>query len=149
MVTSPVVDTEDLGRCCFDRRESSRRNPRARFIRRSFLDGKMSVDRLSDSDRQVLRLVHDEEASRRNPPRTFHGWYVFRADSVRSVGWDISPDPTPKNPWHSEVVRPESLEDEDEFLQNCSKIASQSRWVDRPMSQEIEEFLEQASDMLD
>ncbi len=148
MVAQYVDDSEDLGRCCFDSRDSGRPRPRSRFIRRSFVNGLMSVDRLQDVDVYVLRCVHDAEALARTPPRTFHGWYVFTAATVRSAGWEVYPDPTNRNPWHSQVHLPDSMEEEDDFLQSCNKIASQSHWLVRPMSQADEEFLADVSDHL-
>lgn len=130
VATDCVVDTEALGRCCYDRRESGRHRPRGRFIRRSFVNGQMSVDRLSDDNVQTLCRLHDAEARRRNNQR-FHGWYVFMAVAIRSVGWGVAPCPTPTNQWHAEVSRPD-LEQDDVVLQNCNKIASQARWQDRP-----------------
>ena len=148
MVTQYVDDSEDLGRCCFDSDDSGRLRPRARFIRRSFVNGLMSVDRLQHADTYVLRCVHDAEALNRTPPRTFHGWYVFTAASVRSAGWEVYADQTTRNPWHSQIHLPGSLDDDD-LLQSCNKIASQSQWHVRPMSQADEEFLADVSGRLD
>ena len=141
MVAEHVDDTETLGRCCFERKEAGRRNPRGRFIRRSFINGLMSVDRLESADIQVLCTVHDAEAVVRKPPRIFHGWYVFTVASVRATGWDVQPDPTCVNPWHAEVCLPDLLEQEDDLLQNCNRIASQASWRARPLSLGDEEFL--------
>ena len=133
VTTGCIADTEALGRCCYDRRESGgseRLHPRARFIKRSFsLNGQMSVDRLSDDNDQTLCRLHDEEALSRK--QRFHGWYVFKAVAVRSVGWGVAPCPTRANQWHAEVSRPDPEQD-DVLTQNCSKIASQASWRDRP-----------------
>lgn len=149
MVTSCVDDTEALGRCCFDSKEARRRNPRGRFIRRSFVDGLMSVDRLESADIQILCGVHDAEAVERKPPRSFHGWYVFTAASVRTAGWEANPDPTCANPWHAEVCLPNLVEQEDNLLQNCNRIASQASWHERPLSSADEDFLARAADSID
>ena len=148
MVAKYIDDAETLGRCCFDRREAGRRNPRSRFIRRSFVDGSMSVDRLESADIQTLCNLHVAEAVTRKPPQSFHGWYVFVAGLVRSTGWDVNSDPTGANPWHAEVCLPDLIEQGDEFLQSCSKVASQASWRARPLSQEDEEFLARATDGL-
>ena len=108
----------------------------------------MSVDRLQSADVYALCKLHDTEAIRRDPPRTFHGWYIFTAEAVRSAGWDVSPDPTTENPWHSQIRRIDASEQGDAFVQNCQKIASQSWWKDRPMSRDTEDFLEQVTEPL-
>ena len=89
MVTSKVNDDENLGRCCFDTNDAERNNPRTRFIQRSFVDGRMSVDRLTLADVQQLNGIHGDEARRRDPPRIFQGWYVFLAAnaSVSRLGY--------------------------------------------------------------
>ena len=149
MVSQYIGDSEDLGRCCFDSRDARRQRPRIRFIRRSFdRQGLMSVDRFQSADIFTLCDLHDAEAVNRSPPRTFHGWYIFTAGAVRTAGWDVNPDPTTTNPWHSQVHLPDSLDEEDAFVENCQKIASQSRWRDRPMSRDTEDFLEQATEPL-
>ena len=132
VTTGCVADTEALGRCCYDRRESGesgRHKPRMRFIKRSFLNGQMSVDRLSDDNDQTLCRLHDAEALSRT--QRFHGWYVFKAVAVRSVGWGVAPCPTSANQWHAEVSCPDPEQD-DVLTQNCSKVASQASWRDRP-----------------
>ena len=150
MVSQYIIgNSEDLGRCCFDRQHSRRKRPRTQFIKRSFdRQGLMSVDRLQDVDVYFLCNLHDAEATRRRPPRTFHGWYVFTAKIVRSAGWDVNPDPTKENPWHSQICQMDETEEEDDFVQNCQKIASNSWWKDRPMSRDTEDFLEQVTEPL-
>lgn len=154
MVTQNIGDPEDLGRCCFESKESGRRNPRVRFLRRSFVGGAMSVDRLESADSWSLCNLHDLEGSRRTPPRDFYGWYVFTAALVRSVEWCVVSEPTPENPWHAEVHRQlGTTEQEDHFLQDCNKVASQARWSARligpesarPIKADDEEFLENVS----
>lgn len=152
MVSQHLIgDSEDLGRCCFDSRDARRHRPRTRFIRRSFdRQGLMSVDRLENADVHALRRLHDAEGMERRPtPRTFHGWYVFSAGAVRNAGWDVRPDPTTNNPWHSQVHLSDSSDEEDAFIESCQKIASQSWWKDPPMSQDTEDFLEQVTEPLD
>ncbi len=92
----------------------------------------MSVDLLLQADTQQLSRVHDAEAILRNPPRTFHGWYVFIAAIVRSVGWEVTPDPTGDNPWHAEVSLSGSMDEEDAFIQDCEKVAANASWQARP-----------------
>ena len=91
----------------------------------------MSVDMLDNADLHRLTALHDQEGRNRLPSRGFHGWYVFVADSARSVGWDVHSRPTAENPWHAEVLRPVPEEDKDDFLENCNLIASYSNWLPR------------------
>ena len=109
----------------------------------------MSVDLLRRADVQQLSLLHDTEAQSRVPPRIFHGWYVFSAATVRSVGWNVTPAKTDVNPWHAEVILSSSVDEEDAFIEHCEKIAASASWKVRPMSRSDEEFLEQAADSLD
>ena len=137
-----IGDHEALGRACFDSDQAGRRKPRTRFIERSFVGGECSVDLLDRADHHRLASLHDHEGAVRVPPRTFHGWYVFSADAVRSVGWDAWPDPTLENPWHAEVRKGQIGDADDANRQNCEKVAALSLWRDRPMSREDEEFLD-------
>ena len=146
MDRSKVESNESLGRCCFDSSDAERKNPRTRFIRTSFVKGEMSVDRLSWADIHRLNVLHAEEGSRRQPPRTFQGWYEFRANKVRSVGWEVSPDETDENPWHAKIVPLDSMDEADAFTQQCEKIAAAASWRPRPMLPAIEEFLEEVSE---
>ena len=147
MATQCIGDSENLGRGCFDSGDSSRSKPRVQFIKRSFLRGLMSVDRLDSADVQTLCSVHDAEGMGRVPPKMFYGWYVFSAALVRSADWCVYPEPTCTNSGHAEVCRPND-HDEDNVLQKCTEIASQTIWQARLMSQEAEEFLARASDSL-
>ena len=108
----------------------------------------MSVDRLLLANIQRLTSLHDAEANRRVPPRTFHGWYVFKAEIVRVAAGDIKADPTPENPWHAEAIRPDPVEGKDALTQFFGKIAASASWQARPMSTSDEEFLEQTVDGL-
>ena len=127
MAHDQISDHENLGRACFDSGEAGRKRPRHRFISKSFIDGKMSVDRLDDADYQRLTQIHTNEGQYRNPSRTFHGWYTFPASNVLSMGWEVQSDPTPTNPWHAEVDCG-SLEDNDAHRQRCVDLASQACW---------------------
>ena len=149
MTLPTIADSEDLGRCCFDRKQARRDRPRIQFIKRSFDRGPMSVDRLQWADERELSQIHDEEAAKRSPPRDFHGWYVFTAGIVWSAGWDVRPDPTTTNACHAQIhLGGLALEDEDAFLTSCQKVASLSRWKDRPLSRETETFLQDVTDQL-
>ena len=145
----PVGEHEQLGRVCFDRDQAGRKNPRTRFIERAFVDGEMSVDRLDSADIQCVTRLHIQEGEGRNPPRTFHGWYVFTVGIVLSVGWVVKPEKTPSNPWHAEVVCNLSVDEADAHLQHCGKIASLARWKDRPMGRGDEEFFDRLLDNLE
>ena len=145
MSTNRVDDLEQLGRCCFDSDQAGRKNPRLRFIRRSFVQQRMSVDLLLKADIQHLTRVHDEEGKDRNSPQRFHGWYVFLAETVRANGAEIEPDPTPTNDWHANVISPDPVEGADALDHFFGKIAANAYWRERPIGHSLEEFLEQVS----
>jgi hypothetical protein len=108
----------------------------------------MSVDRLGEADIQGLAGLHDLEGQGRNPPKNFHGWYVFLANIVRSVGWQVKPQGTKDNEWHAEVSLPSGMDDKDAFKQHCQRLATNSNWKPRPMNPSDEEFLDRIADKL-
>ena len=149
MTLPTIADSEDLGRCCFDRKQAHRNRPRIQFIKRSFDRGPMSVDRLQRADERELSQIHDEEAAKRSLPRDFHGWYVFTAGIVRSAGWDVRLDPTTINACHAQVhLQCLASDHEDAFITSCQKVASLSHWRDRPLTQDTESFLRDVSSRL-
>ena len=147
MATDRVDDAEPIGRCCFDSKQAGRPNPNARFIRKSFYEGGMSVDRLGNADVQYLARLHRNEGQNRKPEQLFRGWYVFSAATARSVGWEILPAPTVDNVWHAEIWPGES-EGPDAFKQHCLTIAANAVWRERPLMHADEEFLASVSEDL-
>ena len=148
MLSGKVDASEPLGRCCFSSSDAGRDRPRQRFVATSFVDGRMSVDRMETADLQRLTLLHDEEGAGRVPARSFHGWYEFTAAVIRSVGWEAVPKRTAVNPWHAEVLWAAGDEDKDVFRERCLKLAADAVWRPRPMSSSDEEFLDQVSERL-
>lgn len=146
MTTTEAEDTDHLGRCCFDSKDSRRKRPTTRFIRRSFVNREMSVDYEPEMNIKYLTVLHSREGKQRPQQQTFYGWYVFGTNCVNSGGGDIVPDETNENPWHCNVVAPDSPEQSDELLHFYEKIAAHSRWVEQSDSQSelspsVEEFL--------
>ena len=149
MVAQHIDDNNSLGRGCFQSKEAHRNNPRAPYLRHSFVGGSMSVDWLDHADGHSLRDLHIEEAERRLPPRTrtFYGWHVFRAESLRLPGWHVEHDPTHANPWHTQVRLPDpDRQEADALLQDCTLVASKAIWKDLPLSPAVEEFLTEVTE---
>ena len=149
MSTNRVDDLEQLGRCCFDSGQAGRENPRFRFVRRSFIQRRMSVDLLLNADIQYLTRLHDDEGHNRNPEQRFHGWYVFPVEAVRLNGGEIEPDPTPSNTWHANVISPDPAEGADALDHFFGKIAAKAHWRERSIGPSLEEFLDHISRDLD
>ena len=104
----------------------------------------MSVDWLDHADIPSLCALHIEEAKLRTPlrTRTFYGWHVFRAESLRLPGWLVEHDRTTANPWHARVRLPDpDGQEADVLLQHCNVVSSKAIWKSPPLSPPVEGFL--------
>ena len=101
----------------------------------------MSVDRLDHADRQTLSDMHDKAAAPRKSVNEFYGWYVFQAQQARAVGWEVDPDPTPKNPWHAEIRNTQG--ERSALYEACQVVAADSRWDSKPLNPQLQDQLDE------
>ncbi len=134
-----IAPHEELGRGV-----SSGRN--ARRARRSNLpitefwprgnESGVSVDRLTEAGSvQALRIADRRDAER---GRTFYGWAVIAADAAGRNGRRVVATPiSDANPYHAEIVLPESAaRDKDELRRHAQQLRDSSHWRDRSWSSE-------------
>ena len=144
-----VANDETLGRGVFDGNVAGRTPPRANFFENelSYNQGHMSVDRMTYADSTVLCQVHDDDALRRGPNRTFYGWYTFPVALVRAIGLDVEPTQStdPRNEWHAEVSVPDSDSDmNDAITAYANAISSEAAWEPKPLNPGAQRDIEQA-----
>ena len=152
MIPCEIDSTERLGRGVFESQFAKVKTPRtrAKFYRKAFEAGPMSVDRLDYADIGRLCSIHDHEAASRRSINTFYGWYVFAAGLVRSCGMCVKYSRTRKNPWHSLVCLTGDGNEEDDALQSYfNALASETEWFPRPISPSLQRDVEEASAGLD
>ena len=145
-----IEDSDLIGRCCFFPDQAKREKPRRGFIKRCFAGQEMSVDHLKGPDMHFLTKLHDREGGNRSTPLIFYGWYVFEVSIARLNGGEVVLDKTDENPWHANVIHPDSTEGQDAIDQFFKEISENSHWRDREesfpmMLPSIEEFLEQVA----
>ena len=148
MIPCEIENSERLGRGIFESNFAKVRTPRARakFYRRAFNAGPMSVDRLDHADIDVLCSLHDQEAANRPSINNFYGWYVITAGLVRSSGMWVEYSRTTENPWHSLVGLPIAIDEVDDALQTYFNVlASETEWSPRPISSSVQRDIEEAS----
>lgn len=145
-----VEDGERLGHCVFESSNANRAKPRTRFFEDSIkhASGRMSVDRLTYADLDVLCAVHDDEALARGKNRTFYGWYWFTSDAVRAARLDVEPSPSTdvRNIWHADVLFADFDPSRSALiLRQANALHSACKWEPRPWNPQLRTDIEQAS----
>ena len=147
-----VEDKEILGHGIFHSKHAHRIPPRPSLFEDAlnYGHGNMSVDRLDYADKDVLCKVHDDEAHRRGPDRSFYGWLTFDTSLLRHIGLEVCPTPSTdaRNLWHADLVLPGfSTDDQDEITQVAEKLRAMARWEDRPLNPRVRADIEDAGRM--
>lgn len=131
----PIAAGEELGRGVFssrDARAAERGQVRAAvFLERPGVR-KISVDRLALSPSNEAVAIADAVAAGREGNRSFYGWAVITAAEVIAVGCVVVASPLQWNPYHADIVLPESAVDEWEQRQYALELAARARWLGRP-----------------
>ena len=137
-MTSAIPETiapwEELGRGVFSSKHAERAR-RSRVPHHVFLTppGKsdISVDRLGVSPIEDAAAIGDSVAAARSA--TFYGWAVVSADGASSSGRRVDSAPLLENPYHANIVLPESAaEDREEQKRHAQELADASLWRGRP-----------------
>jgi hypothetical protein len=142
---------EKLGRGVFDSSNANSKKPRqVRFFEDAIKHGagRMSVDRLTYADLDVLRDVHDDVAAGMGENRKFYGWLGFTSDTVRKVGLDAEPSPSAdvRNVWHADVLFPDFDRSRSALiLRYANALYSGCAWEPLPLGRLIMDDIEQAS----
>ena len=92
----------------------------------------ISVDRLTLAPPGEAVAIADAIASERKGNRSFYGWAVIAAAEVTSVGCAAVATPYAGNPYHADIVLPESAVDEWEQRQYALELAARAHWLGRP-----------------
>ena len=131
----PINESEDLGRGVFSRRDA-RAAERGQIRATVFLERpgarEMSVDRLTLSPSNEAVAIADAAAAGREGNRSFYGWAVITVAEVIGVGCVVVASPLQWNPYHADIVLPESAVDEWEQRQYALELAARARWLGRP-----------------
>lgn len=123
------IDTaETLGRRVLSSKEWKRAQRTSRFTYRVFLESQgktdISVDRLSLAPSRPVTEIACEVATGRG--RTFYGWAGVTAGGAMANGRSVRASPLPDgaNPWHADIVLPESVvEQRDEQKRHAQELA--------------------------
>ena len=133
----PVGDWEELGRCVFSR--SQRRIaanagviPYEVFLER-IGERKISVDRLNRTTPEEAAAKARRVGEQRNPARNFYGWAVIDAEQVRKAGCSVEHSPLLDNPYHADIVLPDSaMENQEKQEHYAFDLANMARWRPHP-----------------
>ena len=133
-VAGEIAPEEDLGRGVFSSRNRDRarrgKTPHHVFLER---EGRVeiSVDRLSCAPEIEMVEIADRVAANRNA--TFYGWGVVVEERARANGRRAIATPQPDNPYHADIVLPDSAaEDREEQKRHAQELADASTWRERP-----------------
>jgi len=90
----------------------------------------LSVDCLTVADRQALAEHHDLQ----RPPQRLQGWAQLSVENASKMDRRVIAAPIAGNPWHAEIVLPETEPTEfaDAQDQHALNLAMLSIWVERP-----------------
>ena len=91
------------------------------------------------SEISVDRMEHDEVvqhgediAAKRGANRTFYGWAVMLAATVRDADCDAESAPDPDNDWHAHIVMPQPAAlDTDLHDEYAGRLARRAVWQDK------------------
>ena len=129
-----VRSQEELGRGVFSSK-NAKRAKRSRIPAHVFLEKpgepKISVDRLSVAPLdEVVKIAEGVAAAR---SATFYGWALVAAERIRKNERQVVAAPLPDNPYHADILLPESAAEDREIQQrHAQELADASRWQDRP-----------------
>jgi hypothetical protein len=135
MIELPItVDgSEEVGRGIFDSKKAKHAragNISPRVFRERDGIKELSVDRLSFGAHSELSEIHDKE----RPGQSFQRWAKLSVQDATKNGREIFARPiVPTNPYHAEIVLPESpeLEFGEEQDQHALNLAMLSVWLPR------------------
>ena len=140
-VTSPgpVGEWEELGRAIFFRSHRRRASNTGLIPYQAFLEQagerRISVDRLTRAPLPDVAANARRVGEQRDPPRNFYGWAVVRVSQVRNAGCEVEDSPLPGNPYHADIVLPDSIEDNrDEQELYAVMLAGMARWRPCPLA---------------
>lgn len=90
----------------------------------------ISVDRLTIADSQVLIKHHDQQRA----PQRLHGWAQLSLQDAMGMNRQVLAAPLDGNPWHAEIIIPETDPTElaDAQDQHALNLAMRSSWLERP-----------------
>ena len=125
---------EELGRGVFST-NNAKRAKRSRIPAHVFLEKpgepKISVDKLSVAPLDEVVKIAEGVAVVRGA--TFYGWAIVAAERIRENGRQVVATPLPDNPYHADILLPESAaEDREKQQRHAQELADASRWQDRP-----------------
>ena len=131
----PITASEELGRGIFSRRDA-RAAERGQVRPTVFLERRglreISVDRLTLAPPDEAVTIADAVAAGRAGHQSFYGWAVLAASEAISVGCTVVATPYQWNPYHADIVLPESATDEWKQQQYALELAARARWLGRP-----------------
>ena len=85
-------------------------------------------------------MLGDRVAVGRGVGRTFYGWAIIAVKDAEKNGRRVAASPLPCNPYHSDIVLPDSAaENREEQMCHAQELADISRWRGRPDSTTIDE----------
>ncbi len=125
---------EELGRGVFSSK-NAKRAKRSRVPAHVFLEKlgepKISVDRLSVAPLDAVVKVAERVAVGRGA--SFYGWAIVIAKRIRENRREVVATPLPDNPYHADILLPETAaDDREEQQRHAQELADASRWKDRP-----------------
>lgn len=133
-VASQIKPDEHLGRRCSSSKKA-RRARRSNIPHTEFMPKKtpinISVDRLSMADQAGADIANIArvEGAKRNV--SFYGWAVIANQDVGRNGRKTKASPTTNNPYHGDIVLPESARDDhDEQISHAQELAAATFWRD-------------------
>ena len=112
-VPDRVCPEEELGRALFGIRNKTKKFRTHDFLQKGI--NTISVDRLTYAPLSDITIIADERATHRQPVRPFAGWAVITAKDAAKCARQVVASPTsnPPNPYHADIVLPESNKDQD------------------------------------
>ena len=137
-IPSQIGMEEKLGRGVFSSKDAGRasRNqiPASAFVPpKRRLD--ISVDRLDFVTTEVATSMGDHAAAKRSTPeleRSYYGRVVIKARYAQEDGRIANATPHCCNPYHADIVLPDSAMDEEIQNKHAQQLASASCWEPRP-----------------
>ena len=134
-IPADIGPDEDLGRGVFSSGHAKRAR-RSRVPHHVFLEKegeiKISVDRLSIAPSYTALALAENTAASRNA--SFCGWAAVVAHQAETNGRRLvsSPIPTHNNPYHADIILPDSAEeDREEQKRHAQELADYSRWIEK------------------
>lgn len=130
-----IAPYEELGRGVFSsghaRRARRKRVPHHVFLEKEG-EIKISVDRLSIAPASAVLVLAEKTAASRNA--SFYGWATIVANKAETNGRHVvsSPIPEQDNPYHADIILPESAEDDrEEQKRHAQELADYSDWCEK------------------